>query len=514
MDIATDKWLVGFFNILTQIQKRPMKRSISILCLVFLTITYAFSLGADKRPNVIFIVCDDLNTHVSTSGYPHIQTPAFEKLASSGITFKRAYCQYPVCGPSRASFLSGLYPESTGVTDNNTDMRDARPATVTMPQAFKEQGYWTAATGKVFHNPKMDPGELVWNEKTFFRNDEMPLEAEARKAFEAEHGSVKGQKKRELWKEFQLTYSTQTRGQAPGYGPSGLEDHQHKDGKNVAQVLSWLDQRSFGAKPFFIAVGIHKPHVPFLAPQAYFDLYPRQELNFVAPPPDFWDHVPNRAMVKRYEGFGFELGVENDALRREYMQAYHACVSFIDVQIGAIFDKLRATDLWEDTVIVLTSDHGYQLGEHFMWGKVTLFEICNRVPLIIRAPGITKPNSVSQGLTELVDLFPTLAELCGIATPGNLQGRSLVPMLKDANAPGKKAVYTVVTRGQNFGKAIRTIRWRYARWPDGEELYDLTTDTEEHANLAGKKSYAALLKTMRGLMHEAETKARSAAPSG
>lgn len=338
----------------------------------------------------------------------------------------------------------------------------------------------------------------------------MPLEAEARKAFEAEHGSVTERSNRKPWKEFLLTYSTQTRGQAPGYGPSGLEDHQHRDGKNVAQVLSWLEQRSFAGKPFFIAVGIHKPHVPFLAPEAYFNRYPREEPSYVSPPADFWDHAPKTAMVKRYEGFGFELGVENDALRREYMQAYHACISFIDAQIGAIFKKLRTTDLWDDTIIVLTSDHGYQLGEHFMWGKVTLFEICNRVPLIIRAPGKTKANSVSQGLTELVDLFPTLAELCGITTPGDLQGRSLVSRLTDANAPGKEAVYTVVTRGKQFGKAIRTRRWRFARWPDGEELYDLATDPEEHVNLAGKESYADVLKTMRGILNEAETKARSA----
>ncbi|MCZ6672357.1 MAG: sulfatase [Verrucomicrobia bacterium] len=467
-------------------------------------------MAAESRPNVLFIVCDDLNTHVSTSDYPYIRTPAFETLAESGMTFKRAYCQYPVCGPSRSSFLSGLYPESTGVLNNTADMRNERPGTVTMPQAFKEQGYWTAATGKIFHNPTIDPGEIAWNEKTFFSNDEMPLEAKARKAFEAKHGLATDRKNRQLWKEFQLDYSTQTRGQAPGYGRSGLEDSQHRDGKNAAQVISWLDNKSFGEQPFFIGVGIHKPHVPFLAPDAYFDLYPQKDLKYIQPPADVWDQIPKTAISKRYEGFGFELGVENHRLRREYMQAYHACISFVDAQIGKIFDSLKKNGLWEDTIIVLTSDHGYQLGEHFMWGKVTLFEICNRVPMVIRVPGQTTPGSTSQGLAELVDLFPSLAELCEVTTPKDLQGRSLVSMLKDSNSPGKEVVYTVVTRGNKLGKAIRTDRWRYALWPDGEELYDLDNDIEEHHNLAKSSKHKAILKTMRAHLTRLKKKAAEA----
>lgn len=468
---------------------------------VFISCLAIFSaistMSAAERPNIVFIICDDLNTHVTTSGYPHIRTPNFSRLAAEGMIFSRAYCQYPVCGPSRASLLSGLYPESTGVIDNKSDIRDTRPGTVSLPQAFKDQGYWTAATGKVFHNSKVDQGDVTWNEHHWFKNDEMPIEAEARKKFEAEHGSVAERKNRKAWKEFLPTVAPQTRGQIPGYGPSGLTDDQHKDGKNAKKVGEWLDTKSYGDKPFFIAVGIHKPHVPFLAPDAYFDLYPREKLTFNAPPSNLWDNIPKSAINKRYEGFGFEFGVENDPLRREYIQAYHACISFIDAQIGRVLNSIEKNGLWDKTIIVLTTDHGYHLGDHFLWGKVTLFEIGNRVPLIVRAPGVTTPGSSSDGLVELIDYYSTLAELAGITPPTDLQGKSMVPMLKDPAAPGKEIVYTIVTRGKKIGRAMRTQRWRYTLWPDGEELYDLNTDVEELYNLANEPAHEATLKEMR-----------------
>ncbi len=470
--------------------------------------------GAAVRPNVMFIVCDDLNTHVSTSGYPHISTPAFDSLAASGMTFHRAYCQYPVCGPSRASFLSGLYPQSTGVISNKADIRRTRPGTVTMPERFKQAGYWTARVGKVYHSPHTNPGERAWCETPErFKNDPMPTEIEARKQFEAKHGPVTDRGNGKAWREFRYSYATQLRDQHVGYGPSGLRDEQHKDGKNARQVAEWLGKKAHGSKPFFIACGIHKPHVPFLAPDKYFDMYPRESLTYIPTPPAFWNQAPKSAVSGRYKGFGFELGVENDSLRREYMQAYHACISFVDAQIGLVLDALKRTGHWEDTIIVLTSDHGYHLGEHFMWGKVTLFEVCDRVPLVIRVPrslkaGATTAGASSQGLVELVDLYPTLAELCGVKAPSDLQGRSLVPMLRDPKTKGKEVVSTVVSRGAKLGKAIRTARWRYARYPDNtEELYDLENDPREWKNLVTSPERAPVLENMRKKLAEMDARA-------
>ena len=245
-------------------------------------------------------------------------------------------------------------------------------------------------------------------------------------------------------------------------------------------------------------------------------MYPKRELTFTPASLEFWKNVPEIARTKRYEGFGFEFGVENDDLRREYMQAYHACISFIDAQIGVVLDALKESGHWDDTIVVLTSDHGYLLGEKFMWGKVMLFETCDRVPLIIRVPNsvgeiTTQSGSSSHGLVELVDLFPTLAELCGVTPPEELQGRSLAPMLKDPATKGKDFVYTVVTRGKHLGQAIRTPRFRYTKWPVGEELYDLGSDPRETKNLAQSPAHAKTIALLRETLSAAETQALSKA---
>lgn len=455
-----------------------------------------------KAKNILFIVCDDLNTHVAPSGYTPIHTPTLKQFAAEAQTFHRTFCQYPVCGPSRASFMSGLYPESTGVLNNTMDIRMTRPNTITMPQHFRQHGYWTAGVGKLFHTPRHDPGEAAWNENLRFDNDELPIVRIARKQFEAKHGSVEKNPNRRKWRTIMKEISAQLTGKAPpGHGPSGLTDAQHKDGKNARQVAQWLRQKAFGYQPFFIACGIQKPHVPFLAPDKYFDLYPLDKIKYEPDRPDLWNTLPALAKVKRYEAFGFELGKENDARRRDYMRSYHACISFIDAQIKIVLDALKQSGHWEDTIVVFTSDHGYHLGDHFLWGKVSLFDIGARVPFIIRVPGLTQPGTTSNGMVELIDVFPTLTDLTGLPTPKHVQGTSIRPLLGHPGRPGQKRyAYTVVSRGSKLGYALRDRNWRYGKWPDGEELYNLKTDPHEKINLANKGPFAERLKEFRKIL--------------
>ncbi len=468
--------------------------------------------AAAKPKNVLFVICDDLNTHVTPSGYGPIQTPTLTKLASEGLTFTRAFCQYPVCGPSRASLLSGLYPESTGVLDNRVDIRERRPGTVSLPQFFKQNGYWTGSVGKVFHSPKHEWGETAWHEHHRFQNDELAVVRDARKSFEAEYGSVELPSNRRNWRQTMKAVSASLNAQTPpGHGRSGLTDEQHKDGKNARQVVRWLQEKTYGDKPFFIACGLQKPHVPFLAPDRYFDLYPTESITYQPDRPNLWDSLPATAMSKRFSAFGFELGQENDALRKEYMQAYHACISFIDTQLALILDALKASGHWEDTVIVFTSDHGYHLGDHFLWGKVTLFDIGAKVPFIIRAPGLTQCGTRSEAMVELTDIFPTLADLTQLAPPADLQGVSLRPLLANPKQPGPRThAYSVVTRGKKLGYALRNQKWRYGQWPDGEELYDLVNDPEEKNNLAKLPNQSSRLATFRKLLQQKQEQARQA----
>jgi iduronate 2-sulfatase len=458
-----------------------------------------------KRKNILFVVCDDLNTHVSSSGYKNISTPNLTRLANESITFNRAFCQYPVCGPSRASFLSGLYPQSTGVLNNTFDIRKTRPGTISMPQFFKENGYWTAGVGKVFHNTKSDHGDMAWHENLRFENDELEVVREARVKFESEYGSIDKQPNKKKWKEIQKQVSAKLNAQTPpGKGRSGLRDEQHKDGKNARQVVQWLENKSYGDKPFFISLGLQKPHVPFLAPDKYFDLYPFAKITYQNDRPNLWDFLPSSALSKRYEAFGFEFAKENHPLRKEYIQAYHACISFIDAQLGLVMDTLKKQGLWEDTVIVFTSDHGYHLGDHFIWGKVTLFDIGAKVPFIVRAPGLSQSGTASEAMVELIDIYPTLADLAGLKAPDHLQGISLRPLLGHPERLGKrKYAYSVVTRGpKNLGYALRNQNWRYGKWPDGEELYNLRTDPQEKNNLAQKDHLKERLKDFRDILAE------------
>jgi iduronate 2-sulfatase len=467
--------------------------------------------SAPKRPNVLFVISDDLSSRIQPTGYEGVMTPVLDRLAQEATTFQRAYCQYPVCGPSRASFLSGLYPQTTGVLDNTAKIADTLPGATSIPKVFREAGYWTAAVGKVFHRPLENPGSDNWDQALAFENDEMEVERIARERFEQEHGPVTVPKNRKAWREHVLTVAPQTRNQGvkglgPGYGPTGLRDEQHADGKNARQVAAWITDHASGDRPFMIACGFHKPHIPFLAPDAYFAKYPIDSIKLSRSPADDWKDIPALAKTNQYLDYGFPaLGQENDALRRSFMQAYYACISFVDAQLGLIIEALRTSGQWDNTIIIFIGDHGYHLGEHFMWGKVLLFEESARIPMLVRVPGLTRGRS-TQGLVEMVDLFPTLAELCGVTPPANLQGRSFSPQLKNPESPGKEYAYTVVKRGNQLGLAIRFDHWRYTEWgsPDQAELYDLNADPKEFTNLATQAEHAATLGRARQLLEQAQ----------
>lgn len=483
--------------------KSPRSSPLSLFAGALLLLVVALpAFGAKARPNVLFVISDDLSSRISPAGYPGMHTPVLDRLARGSVTFRNAYCQYPVCGPSRASFLSGLYPESTGVLDNVANIETTRPGTPTLPSVFRQAGYWTASVGKVFHQPLENPGNNTWDATERFDNDELAVERTARETFEAKFGPVTAPKNRTAWREHALTLAPQTRNQGvkglgPGYGPTGLTDEQHADGKNARRVASWITGKANGDRPFMIACGFHKPHIPFLAPDAYYKLYPKTSFPLVRPPANDWNDIPAIADTKQYLDYGFPAkGTENEALRREFTQAYYACISFVDAQLGLIVEALQTSGQWNNTIIVFIGDHGYHLGEHFMWGKVMLFEESARTPMIVRVPGLTPTGRISTGLVELVDLFPTLAELCHVTPPAHLQGRSLVPMLENPAAQGKNHAYTVVRRGQELGWAVRFDRWRYTEWgtPEQNELYDLAVDPNEWTNLAKRPEHAEFVR--------------------
>ena len=363
----------------------------------------------------------------------------------------------------------------------------------------------------MIHSPRHEQGELAWNDFIRFENDELPVVRTARLKFEAENGSIDDGPNRRKWKALKKTVSSKLDAQTPpGYGKSGLTDEQHKDGKNARQVAKWLTDQVHGEQPFFIACGIQKPHVPFLAPDKYFELYPTSEISYTPDRSQLWDSLPMSAISKRYQAFGFELGKENGPLRREYMQAYHACISFIDAQLKIVLDALKQSGHWDDTLIIFTSDHGYHLGDHFLWGKVTLFDIGAKVPFIVRAPGLTNAGDMSQAMVELVDIYPTATDLAGLETPPHLQGISIRPLLGHPERLGKKKyAYSVVSRGDKLGYALRSQRWRYGKWPDGEELYNLTNDPQEKRNLAGKPHVVERLNELRGVLRAKQQSAAS-----
>lgn len=465
-----------------------MKKSLAVLLLI---LTNLGILGAAEKPNVLFIAVDDLRVELGCYGSEHVLSPNIDRLAAQGTLFERAYCQQTVCNPSRASVMTGLRPDTLGVWDLVTHFRQNRPDVTTIPQLFKGNGYHAQCVGKIFHNWRQDdyqgdpdswsvPSVLHYNSHA---NDKPQV------AGEAPPNLASGRM---------------------GHECRDVPDEAYFDGRVAATAIETMRAIHENEEPFFLAVGFWKPHTPFNAPKKYWDLYDPETIplpKHLAPPSD----VPELALTKDR----FDVSKEA-ALLREMHHGHLAAISYLDAQIGKVLEELDALGLRDNTIVVFWSDHGLHLGEHGLTRKTTAFELDAGVPLIIDAPG--QPDGQrTEALVELLDLYPTLADLCGLEIPDELEGISLAPVLADPNATVKEVAITQTPRPnylrgkqpEVMGYSIRADRYRFTEWRDwktGEtrarELYNHDSDPLETENLADRDGYADTVSDLETLIQK------------
>jgi len=453
-----------------------------------------------SRPNILLIIADDLNNRLGTYGYA-VRSPHIDALARRGVQFDRAYVQYPLCNPSRASFLSGRRPASTGIFNNGIAARRAMPDAVFLPQHFRQHGYFTARIGKIFHITKNyainldDPNS--WDETI---NERIP---------DQQALAPKLARERRVFK--------LPRFEPLEWAPVDLPDGGLGDGYVADRAVEWLQRAAKDDRPFFLAVGFRRPHLPWEAPKQYFDLYPPERILLPDEPADDTADVPAAALTTQAAD---RVG---PADRRQAIAAYAASTSYMDAQVGKVIGALDPLGITDRTVIIFMGDHGYHLGEHGgMWEKNSLFEESARFPLVIAAPGRQR-GTKSARVVEALDVYPTVVELAGVPAPERLEGRSLVALLNRPDAAWDKPAVTEQTRQAGpegrliVGRSVRTERWRYTEWDEGRlgaELYDHDHDPHEYRNLASSEPHAATVRLLKELLRrvpalEAGTRARS-----
>jgi iduronate 2-sulfatase len=429
------------------------------------------------RYNVLFIASDDLRPELGSYGNRIVRTPNLDKLAAAGTRFDRAYCQYPLCNPSRTSLLTGRYPTQTGVMDNEIYFRALHPEFISLPQHFKANGYASLRTGKIFHGGMDDTD--AWTEGGEPRNF-----TGAQRPPNPQTGSRISQSDRIIVLE--------------GEGES------NGDYRTATRAIQYLEE--YRDKPFFLAVGFAKPHSPPGAPKKFFDFYDPGKMPL---PPDFDTKpgappgFPEISIARR----NTDLFIGRDASpaeAREMIRAYYASVSFMDAQVGRVLDALDRLKLREKTVIVFFGDHGYHLGEKGKWSKAySLFEVAARVPLVIVTP--EAKGQVSRRTVQLLDLYPTLAELCGLPRPAGLEGRSVTGLLRNPNLRWDHPAFSVTQYQGKVGKSVRTERWHYVEWEDGKAgamLFDHSKDPHELKNLAADPGSARTVREMKKLLEQ------------
>jgi arylsulfatase A-like enzyme len=456
--------------------------------------------GAEPVPlNVLFIAVDDLRPELGCYGHPQVKSPHIDRLASEGTLFERAYCQQAVCNPSRCSLLTGLRPETLGVFDLPTHFRDRRPDAVTIPQHFKDHGYFTERVGKIFHTGHGNRDDTFsWSRMV--RYDSAPRYSPA------------GQ---EALEQAQQKAPRDSRNDQRGlpWERARVGDDDLTDGSTCAAAIRIINE--VRERPFFLAIGFVNPHLPFVSPIRYWDQYDPGDIELADnpfPPRNAPDYAATSwGELRRYLGIP-PRGPLTEAQAREAIHGYWAATSYVDALVGRLLDELDRLQLRDRTVVILWGDHGWQLGEHGFWCKHTNYEVAARVPLVISAPRQPHAGSHSRALVEFVDIFPSLCDLCGLPIPEGLDGISFRPVMEDPERDWKTAAFHVYPRsipdhGSALGSAIRTDRYRLVEWRaerDGfveYELYDHSVDPDENTNVAGDPQYAEILTDLRDRLH-------------
>ena len=462
--------------------------------------------GADKavtaespRPNVLFIAVDDLRPELGCYGIKHVKSPNIDRLANRGVAFTRAYCQQAVCNPSRASIMTGLRPDTTRVWDLVTDFRTTIPNAVTIPQHFRKHGYHAVSYGKIFHNPF--PDQQSWDEPHRWPKNSQLWSANAKGQLADFKKKMRDAGKSERAIERLRPLATEM---------VEIEDSKHIDGAIADQAITAMRRLAKNDRPFFLAAGFIRPHLPFVVPTKYWRQYDRAKIP-LATNQRFPRGMPPMAFGDRSMGGFYELrdyfdyletpspfdGALTEARQRELKHGYYASVSMIDAQVGRLLDELERLKLADNTVIVLWGDHGWKLGEHNGWCKQTNYEIDTRSPLIISAPNAPAAGKKCSALVEFVDVYPTLCDLAGLPKRRELQGVSLSPLMRDAGATVKDAAISQFPRTHEgnlyMGYAMRTQRYRLVLWLDRKtgktvaaELYDHRNDPQENVNIANR----------------------------
>lgn len=471
-----------------------MKLSRIVQLLAVATILLPALAAFAERTNVLLIYSDDLNTDIGCYGDPQVKTPNIDRLAARGVKFDRAYCQFPLCNPSRASTMTGMRPDTLKVYDLETNLRAGHPRITTLPELFKHNGYFSARVGKIYHyGVPRQIGSGGMDDP-----DSWDLAINPR-----------GRDKDE---EDQIHLLTRGTGTTLGFSMSWLDqngnDEEQTDGQGASEAIRLLERFAREKRSFFLGTGFYRPHTPYVAPKKWFELYPKENIKLRNGPADDLNDIPPVALTIKPSNYGL-----SDSDLKNCRRAYAAATSFVDAQVGRVLDALDRLKLTDNTVVVFISDHGYTLGEHGQWMKQLLFEESAHVPMIFAGPGINQ-GGASPRTVEMLDIYPTLVDLCGLPKPKHkLEGMSLVPLLRDPQAKRVRPAYSQVVRTIGtkpdtkliMGYSVRNERWRYTEWDEGKlgsELYDHETDPHEYQNLVNDSKHVQTVTELKRLLSE------------